>query len=254
MLHCLLALALTQTSLGAGITDEERKQIVAKATPEELDQAMRETPVKELIEMGQRAVAALGTYSYQMDKQERVKGELLPVQQIQTTVREKPWSVRLEYIGGPGKGRRVLFNPAVRKDQFRVREPGVLSILGGLWINVDSSLAKKDSNHTIREAGMGNLLGRFMRDYERAAPLGGFVVKHEGWNARGHYCSVWTSPNNGVGFDAAFSRICTDLKTGVPAKVETWDKDHVQLEKYEFSGVKKAPVADDFFKPEGAGL
>lgn len=254
MLACLLALALTQTSLGAGLTDEQRKQVVAKATREELDQAMRETPVKDLIEMGQRAVKGLGTYSYQMNKQERVKGDMLPVQEVRTTVRESPFSVRLEFIGGPGKGRRLLFNPAVRKDQFRVREAGVLSILGALWINVDSSLAKKDSNHSVREAGMGNLLSRFMRDYDRAAPLGGFAVKHEGWNAKGHYCSVWSSPNNGVGFDSAFSRICTDLKTGMPAKVETWDRDHVQLEKYEFADVKKETVADDFFKPEGAGL
>lgn len=254
MLSLLVSLTLAQATLGGGISDAERREVVAKATPEELDKAMRETPVKELIEMGQRAVAALGTYSYRMHKQERVKGEMHPVQEILATVREVPFAARLEFIKGPGAGRRLLYNPAVRKDQFRVKEAGVLSILGGLWIDVDSSLARKDSNHSVREAGMGNLLARFMRDYDRAAPLGGFAVKHEGWNDKGHYCSVWTSPNNGLGFDAAFSRICTDLKTGMPAKVETFDPKHTPLEKYEFSEVKGLEVSEDFFKLEGAKL
>lgn len=251
MFSVLIAVALNAAPLGQTVTDEERKEIVAKATKEELDAAMRETPVKDLIQMGQRAVKALGTYAYTMKKQERVGGEMLPVQEISTTVREAPFSVRLEFIGGPGKGRKVLFNPAVRKTQFRVREAGFLGIFGALWIEVESGLAKKDSNHTIREAGMGNLLARFMRDYDRAAPMGGFGVKHEGWNSNGHYCSLWTSPNKGVGFDSALSRICTDLKTGMPAKVETWDAKGTALEVYEFIDVKKATPPEAFFNPDG---
>jgi hypothetical protein len=250
MLTVLLAAALTAAPMTQTLDDEERKKIVAAATPEELDQAMRETPVKELIQMGQRAVAAMGTYSYKMKKQERVGGDMLPFQEIATTIREAPFAVRLDFVGGPGKGRRLVFNPSVRKTQFRVREPGILGVLGALWIDVDSGLAKKDSNHTVKEAGMGNLLSRFMRDYDKAAPMGGFGVKHEGWNKQGHYCSMWTSPNKGAGFDSATSRICTDLKTGVPAKVETWDPKGVALEVYEFSDVKKATATEETFKPE----
>lgn len=249
MLSVLLAAALSAAPLG-DISDEERKEIVSKATPDELAEAMRNVPVKDLIVMGQRAVKALGTYTYLMKKQERVGGEMLPVQDITTTIRETPFSARLEFVGGPGKGRKVLFNPGERKDQFRVREAGFLGIFGALWIDVESGLAKKDSNHTVREAGMGNLLSRFIRDIDKAAPLGGFGVKHEGWNAKGHYCSIWISPNNGVGFDSAKSRICTDLKTGVPASVETWDAKGNALEVYEFSGFKKATPGADFFSGE----
>lgn len=250
MLTVLLAAAVTAAPMTQTLDDEERKKIVAASTPEELEQAMRETPVKELIQMGQRAVAAMGTYSYKMKKQERVGGDMLPFQEITTTIREAPFAVRLDFVGGPGKGRRLVYNPSVRKTQFRVREPGILGVLGALWIDVDSGLAKKDSNHTVREAGMGNLLSRFMRDYDKAAPMGGFGVKHEGWNKQGHYCSMWTSPNKGAGFDSATSRICTDLKTGMPAKVETWDPKGVALEVYEFSDVKKATATEETFKPE----
>ena len=254
MLHALLSLALLGSPLDGILTDQERQAAVATASREELETAMRETPVDRLIQIGQKAVVALGTYSYRMKKQERVKGELLPVQEIVATVRETPYAVRLEYMKGDGKGRRVLFNPSLRKDQFRVKEAGFLSIFGGLWIDVDSGLAKKDSNHTIREAGYGVLLARFVHDFGKAAPMGGFGVKYEGWNPAGQFCSMWTSPNGGVGFDSATTRICTDLSTGLPGLVESFDLKGVLIERYEFSDLRKQTVAANFFEPAGAGL
>ncbi len=254
MLSIALSLTLLAAPLEQVLADEDRKAAVATATHEQLEQTMRDTPVDRLIEQGQAAVAALGTYSYRMKKQERVKGELVPPQEIIATVREAPFAVRLEYLKGPGAGRKLLFNPAVRKTQFRVREAGFLSIFGALWIEVDSGLAKKDSNHTIGEAGFGNLLARFLHDFQKAAPLGGFGVKHEGWNAQGHFCSLWTSPNGGKGFDSATSRICTDLGNGLPASVEGFDAKGTLLETYAFSEVTARTLPNSFFEPDGAGL
>jgi hypothetical protein len=251
MLLGLLAFALAGSPLSGALSDAERKAAIAKSTPEELEQAMKETPVPMLLEMGTRAVDALGTYSYRMKKSERINGAMHEEQEIVTTIREKPFAARLEFINGPGKGRRVLFNSEIRKRDFRVKEPGFLKIFGGLWIDVDSSLAKKDSNHTILEAGLGNLLRRFKRDHDRAVPLGGFAVKHEGWNAKGSFCSIWVSPNKGVGFDSASTRICTDLKTGLPSKVESYDVKGTLIETYEFYDAKKVTLSDAFLKPEG---
>ncbi len=247
----LLSLTLASSPLTGVLSDAERKAAVAKTSKEDLEAAMKETPVPLLIDSGLKAVDALGTYSYKMVKRERVRGELHEAQEITTTIREKPFAARLEFIKGPGAGRRVLYNPDVRKRDFRVREAGVLSVLGGLWIDIDSSLAKKDSNHSIIEAGLGNLLRRFRKDYDKAAPLGGFVVKHEGWNAKGSYCSVWVSPNNGVGFDSASTRICTDLKSGLPSSVESYDAKGVMIETYAFSDARAVTVSDIFLKPEG---
>ncbi len=251
MWTALLSLTLASSPLTGVLTDAERKAAVAKTSKEDLEIAMKETPVPLLIDSGLKAVDALGTYSYKMVKRERVKGELHEAQEIITTIREKPFAARLEFIKGPGSGRRVLYNPEVRKRDFRVREAGVLSVLGGLWIDIDSSLAKKDSNHSIVEAGLGNLLRRFRKDYDKAEPLGGFVVKHEGWNAKGAYCSMWISPNNGAGFDSASSRICTDLKSGLPSSVESFDAKGVMIETYAFSDAKAVTVSDIFLKPEG---
>jgi hypothetical protein len=232
------------------VSDAERRARVAAMSKDELAAFMREVPGEALVKLGQRIVAALGTYAYVMAKQERVGGKLLDEQRIFTTLREAPFAVRLEFIGGPAKGRKVIYNPAVKADEFRVREAGFLSIAGRLWIRLDSGLATKDSNHTIKESGLGNLLRNFERDQARAKELGGLTVKHEGWDAKGLYCALYVMPNKGVGFDSASSRICTDVALGLPLRVEGFDASGALRERFEFSDLKRAAVTDETFDPD----
>jgi hypothetical protein len=142
------------------LSDAERRTLVAAAPKEQLERIMKDTPQAKLLAMGLRISQGINTYRYRMLKQERVRGELLAEQVIDVYVRETPFAVRLHYVKGPGAGRKVLFNPSVRPDEFRVREAGFLSVAGAIWLNVNSSFAKADSNHTVREVGIGPLLSR----------------------------------------------------------------------------------------------
>ena len=211
------------------------------------EKVMRETPPAELIGLGREAVTGLGPYRYRMAKQERVGGDLKPVDDIDMYVQEKPFAVRLHYVGGPAKGRKVLYNSKERADDFRVREHGFLGVFGAVWISVSSGMAKKDSNHTVKEAGMGPLLDRFSADLKKAESIGGMKVTHEGWNARGHWCTVYVAPNGGKGFDAAKSRICTDVDTRLPSKVEAYDEAGTLKEQYEFRDVVRVQHPPKFF-------
>lgn len=236
------------TTLG----EAARRELVKSTPREELARIMKDTPQAKLLAMGQRIVVGLNTYSYRMLKQERVKGELLPEQTIDVYIREVPFSVRLHFVKGPGTGRKLVFNPSVRANEFRVREAGLLSIAGSIWLNVDSSFAKSDSNHTIREAGIGTLLARLMRDTERAKPLGGFPLVPEGWNEKGEHCGSYMSPPASPPFDYAKTRICTDLVSGVPMKVEGYGLKGELLEKWHFSDFKPDAFPSEFFDPEKA--
>ncbi|MCA2981229.1 MAG: DUF1571 domain-containing protein [Myxococcaceae bacterium] len=238
------------TALGEG----ERRALVASTPRDQLERLMKETPQAKLLAMGQRIILGVNTYRYRMLKQERVRGELLPEQLIDVYVREAPFSVRLHYVKGPGAGRKVLFNPSVRADEFRVREAGLLSIAGAIWLSVDSSFAKADSNHTVREAGIGPLVGRLIRDTERARPLGGFSLVPEGWNAQGEYCGAYLSPPAAPPFDYAKTRICTDLKSGVLMKVEGYGLKGELLEKWHFADFTPDTFPADFFDPDKAKL
>lgn len=238
------------TSLG----EAERRSTVKATSREALEQLMKETPQGKLLAMGQRIILGVNTYSYRMVKQERVRGELLPEQTIEVFVRESPFAVRLHYVKGPGAGRKVLFNPSVRATEFRVHEAGFLSVAGAIWLNVDSSFAKSDSNHTVKEAGIGPLVGRLIRDTERAKPLGGFSLVPEGWNTAGEYCGAYLSPAATPPFDYAKTRICTDLMSGVPMKVEGYGLKGELLEKWHFFDFKPDRWPSEFFDPDKARL
>jgi hypothetical protein len=232
------------------LDDGERRDAVKTASREELAEVMQKSPPRALIDAGKQAVAALGMYSYRMGKTERVKGTLLDEQTIDVVVKEAPFAVRLEYVKGPGAGRKVLYNTKARTDDFRVHETGFFSLFGGLWISCDSSLAKSDSNHTIKEAGIGRLLARFESDLVRGESMGGFKVTHEGWTADGIWCSLYFPPNGGRDFSGYKTRICSDLTAGLPVRVETFDEKGNLLERYLFSQVKTVVKPDAFFDPD----
>jgi hypothetical protein len=236
------------TTLG----EAARRELVKSTGRQELERIMKDTSQAKLLAMGQRIIVGVNTYSYRMRKQERVKGELLPEQTIDMYVRESPFSVRLHFVKGPGAGRKLVFNPSVRSNEFRVREAGLLSVVGSIWLSVDSSFARSDSNHTIREAGIGPLLARLMHDTDRARPLGGFQLVPEGWNDKGEYCGSYLSPLASPPFDYAKTRICTDLLSGVPMKVEGYGLKGELLEKWHFSDFKPDGYPAEFFDPEKA--
>jgi hypothetical protein len=248
LLLAFVALPALAASLGV-LDDAQRREAVQKASREELAQAMEQTPPRTLIEIGKKAAAALGEYSYRLAKTERVKGKLLDEQTMDVYVREEPFAVRLEYVKGPAAGRKVAYDSKSRANEFRVHEAGFFSLLGNMWLSCDSSLAKSDSNHTVKEAGMMRLLTRLERDFVRGETEGGFQVKPEGWNADGQWCAVYLAPNQGKDFAAYKTRICTDLMAGLPLRVETYDLQDRLLERYVVWDVKRLDKPDAFFDP-----
>lgn len=215
---------------------------------------LKNLPRLEVLAKTEAAVVALGTYRYKMKKQERVDGKLLDMQEIVATVQDTPFAIRMDYAAGPGKGRIVLYNPAIKAERFRVRETGFFSIVGAIWLDVDSGFAKKESKHTVKDGGLGNLARRFARDVARGQAEGGFVEKQEGWNNAGSWCALYLSPNRGKGYDSFSTRLCTDPLSRFPTKVEAFDENGLLHERYEFSDVEKITLPKDYFTLEGAGL
>lgn len=244
----LLALLVLNGVPWAPMTEAERKATVAKLSQDELAEALRTTPPALLLGLSAQAIASMGPYQYVMVKQERIAGTLQGEQTIRTTIQEAPNAIRLEYLKGPSAGRKLIYNSTVKKTEFRVREAGFLSIVGRLWIPLTSDLAKNDSNHTVAEAGLGSLVRRLQADQKRAgAALG---VEHEGWNAAGHFCSLFVLPENGKGFDHAKTRVCTDPRVGVPMKIEGLDAAGGLVERYAFSDLKPITLDKNTFDPE----
>lgn len=230
-----------------GVSEAERKASVEKMSRDELERAIRQTPPDVLLKLSEKAISALGTYQYTMVKQERIRGTLQAEQTIRTTIQDSPNAIRLEYLKGPAAGRKIVFNASVKKTEFRVREAGLLAVLP-LWLPIDSELVKGDSNHTVPEAGLGSLVRRLQQDQARAGER--LQVKHEGWTEGGHFCSVFSLPDGGKGFDHARTRICMDPRAGWPMKVEGFDAKGALVERYAFSDVKPITADANTFDPE----
>lgn len=253
ILALALSVSLAQTPATpatpmALMPEPERKAFVEKLSKDELEKVLQSTNPQVLLALSLQAVKAFGPYQYLMVKQERINGSLQNEQTIRTTIREEPNAIRLEYLKGPSAGRKIVYNASIKKDEFRVREAGLISVLGRLWIPMKSDLTKGDSNHTVAEAGLGSLVKRLQLDGNRAGDR--INVKHEGWNAGGHYCSLYTLPDGGKGFDNASTRVCFDPKVGVPMKVEGFDPKGNLIERYAFSDLKPITLDETTFDPE----
>lgn len=230
------------------MTEAERKASIQKLSKPELEQVLKTTPPSVLLALSAQAIRSMGPYEYTMVKSERINGSMQGEQTIKTIIQEEPNAIRLEYLKGPSAGRKLIYNSKVKKDEFRVREPGILSVIGKLWIPMKSDLTRGDSNHTVAEAGLGALVRRLQADGSRAGER--IVVKHEGWTATGHFCSLYTLPDGGKGFDNASTRVCYDPIVGVPMKVEGFDPKGDLIERYAFSGLKPFTIDETTFDPD----
>ena len=216
--------------------------------------ALRNASVAELIARGRASLAGLGSYRIQSTIAERIKGKMQEPRTLQMWVREQPFAVRVEYIAGPAKGRKILYDSRTRPGEVRARESGFLGLAGALWIGVHSSLAFGDTNHAITDVGLGSVLRLQADDQQKAKPFGGYTRTDQGLNERGRYCIQYDAPAGATGLYASRSLICIDPATALPLEVTDWDQKGL-LERFLFHDLEP-PAAEgpDVFTRQAAGL
>lgn len=209
----------------------------------------------ELLRRELAAVAALGTYRMRFTKNERKPRGMTGVQVMELLVRQSPsFAVVGEVVAGPSLGRRFLYNAALRTDELRVREGGLFGVVGGLWIGVDSSLARTDTNHPITNLGLAPILNNVAKDFARGAALGGHTRVDEGFDADGAWCMRWRAPPGALGLYCTQSFFCVDPRTFLFTRAEISDEKGV-FESLRFEIIaQNLRVPDAAFTPEGAGL
>jgi hypothetical protein len=221
--------------------------------PLALEAALRAAPVDDLISMARAAVASLGIYSVSVTKEERVDGELIGPQVIGLTIRPKPFAALMRFQEGPGKGRVVFFDEAVRKHDLRAREPGFKGLIGAIWVDIDSSLTRSESNHPVTDNGFSRLLDFLEADLGRGKAFGGHARADEPATP-GRWCSVFTAPAGSKGLRGDVTRICFDPATALPLLIEVNVKGAL-LERYAYQSVKPGLTeAEAGLTLEAAGL
>jgi hypothetical protein len=231
----------------------ERKAALQALAPEALQALFQGAPPEELATLCERNLKALGTYTVKLTSQERVKGKLLDPKTLDVAIQQEPVAIRIDYVAGPGKGRRVLYNSALRPGALRVKEPGMLGVLGGLWLDVDSSLTRDDTTHPITDTGLGSVVRNLTHDAKVIPTLAGATRVVEPVDAQGRLCIRTKSPPKSPVY-AEDVRICIDVVLGLPTLVETFSAAGL-MEHFAFDDVRgQVKTPQDFFTLEGAGL
>jgi hypothetical protein len=225
---------------------EQRRAEIKTLTRERLVELFATTPEGVLLEAGKAAASQMGTYESRVVKRERVSGKMMKPQTLHVTIRQEPRAVRLEILEGPAKGRKVVYDSTVKKNELRVREAGILGLTGAMWIDVNSKLTRSDTNHPIQDFAFTSIIEVLEDSFRKSKPLGGYTRKDEGFDTANRYCITFTAPPGGQHLYATRARICMDPVLALPVIMEI-DDAQGPLERFEFSNVK--PLAQADFSP-----
>jgi hypothetical protein len=217
-------------------------------------EALRKASVDEILARARASLPKLGSYKLKLKTAERIGGKMRDPQLVQLWVRQQPLALRLEFIEGKGKGRRVLYDTAVRSDDLRVRETGFRGIVGAIWIGIHNSLVFGDTNHPITDVGVGAMMHLIGENVVKAQAFGGFTRTDLGLNERGRYCLQFDAPPKATGLYARRTKLCLDPVSWLPMENSNWDEKGL-MEAFVFTDVEPhGAEAGDPFTLKAAGL
>lgn len=203
----------------------------------------------------EKAYEQLSDYTTTMYKQERVKGHLLPREELQVKFR-KPFGIYLKWIGEVNHTREVIFVKGWNDNKLRAHKGSFPDMTVNL--RPESSLAMQGNRHKITEAHFGHAIGVIARDARlsesrpqdnvRYIDLGERIV--HGARSR---CIEARTPTDAMVkiYYAARAKICFDVSTHLPTQITVWSDSGALLEDYGFQGTRiNVGLTDADFDPD----
>lgn len=148
-----------ETPTGGGTTS---------ATPAE-PQRLQVSPAERIHEIA-RCTAdryqGIDSYIARMRRRERIGSKEKPEELMLVKFRKSPWSIYFKWLGQEGHGREVIFVEGKYENKMQtLLAAGDMPLMPAgkrFAIQPDSPFVKNSSRHTIREAGIGSLVQKFV--------------------------------------------------------------------------------------------
>lgn len=201
---------------------ETTETITKTATATSFNQAL------DLIRTARRNFAQVRDYKCLYLRDEMVDGQM-QMNTMALKVRHEPFSVAMEWLGpAQKKGRRVVFVQGKNDNKMLVKH------LVTLKLDPQESIKRKESRHTIQEAGILNLINRYERSWEKEQSMGITQLSVEektetiklGEQAYTHVCSCVTSTHpidSRNTFEYYIAKVYFDKTTGLPIRTEGFE-------------------------------
>ena len=186
-------------------------------------------------------------YSCTFRRQERFEGMLRPVQ-IMTMKFRKPASVHLVWQNGLLKNCQLIYVADRNEGKMLVYTGNLPAFRKVFRISPTSVEARRESSHSIREAGMGYLCVRMLEQFKKAEAEGTLEARYLGIKEL-HGRKTWHIMRTLK--DGRRREWNIDVELMLPTRVATYDKDGKLLEAYRYSDIKLNPgLKDEDFDPE----
>lgn len=196
--------------------------------------------------------AAMPEYQYQLTRQERLNGQWQTTpDRMMVKIRQQPRAVYAKWQpNGAHDGQEILYDETRRPNEMYGHLGGIMGFTS-IWSNIDGTLARSQSNHTVRDLGFEFIADQIVHD--------GQSFRKEGLSEKPVRTSVadvggvrvlaleWEAPSGPPAHYAYKSRVLIDLKTGRFRGIEAWDDAGQKLEEMRFDNVKRESWTDATF-------
>lgn len=196
---------------------------------------------REAVYAMESAYAKIRDYTAVLHKRERVRGELMPTEQIEVKFR-KPLSVYMKWIAGPNEGREVIYVRGANDGKMIAHKGSFPDVTVSL--RPTSSMAMQGNRHPITDVGFGHMIDIVARDARRSAlhpedrvtyvDLGESLVH----GAASRCLEQLVPPPAVARYYAARARLCYAVRTKLPTRVTVWDTGGELLEDYGYAQIR----------------
>src|SRR5262249_7395429 len=133
-------------------------------------------PIQFLQGALQRYDREVRAYRALLIKQERVQGNLGPVEHVAVWFRESPFSVRMDWKKGFGLAARTAFVKGENNDQMLVKPYGWRGLVGIILRDPEAPDAKKSSRYPITTFGLKIGMQNTLKSWQAAHKRGDLQV------------------------------------------------------------------------------
>jgi hypothetical protein len=204
--------------------------------------------VLSVLKQAQVCCERLSDYTLTLEKQELVKGRLSP-KETMFVKWKRPFSVYIKTISGKHKDREIIYVKGKNNDKMIVSPGGVFGALT-VRISPDSVLAKRESRHTITEAGLRAIISRMITTIQDERKLGSTAkVTYMGEES----CSPEKVIHLSIENSSYAPRTDIRLSDGTlfPYSIVSYDADGTLLESYTYRDIKtNVGLTDTDFDPK----
>jgi hypothetical protein len=220
----LVSSAMPQTPPPAATRTTVPPQAAAK------DETPAASPMDEplrLIAEARKIYDEIRDYSCVLIKKERLRGQLQPESVITMKVRNQPFSVYLRWQQPKEMaGQEACYVAGKNNGMMRVHANGLRGVAGWVTLDPNDTRAKQSSNHSITEAGIGNLIGRFEKTWQKEKQLNLTRVRVGEYEYNKRRCTrveAFHPDNSGGQFISYRTIMYFDKETHLPIRLEVYD-------------------------------